>query len=133
MAACAQCGGPIPPTAGRGRPRTKCLTCSPRRGAKARHLAAVEPIQPPAKPEPVEYDTVADAVAAELAAAGARWTSAGMAAMVLAARIDESGAEPAAGLAALTRQLHQTIGEAVAAVDSGAEADDLDRLLASDA
>lgn len=116
---CAICGGPLPPP-GRGRPRTKCLDCAPRRGASqaARDIAA--------RPAP-KAGTLAGAVVRELEAAGRLDTSAGLAAVVLAQRI-AAGEDTGAGIAAMAKQLGATMADALRGV--AVEGDPLDELRA---
>ena len=112
MAAVCDCGSPLPPRSGRGAQRKKCLTCSPSRARKVTEL-----------PPPVSAGT-ADAVRAELEAAGRSDTSLGRAAVVLAERVD-SGQDAGSGLAALVKQLSVTLGEAL---EGSAAASPLDEL-----
>lgn len=126
MTACRTCGDPLPARSGPGRPRTMCLACSPpkRPGPSLTvvvDLPVAEQVEPP--------ESIVEAVERELAAAGRRWTSAGMAAVLLAQRMREGALEPGAALAQLARQLSATMGEALADADLD-DADDLDRLIA---
>ncbi len=128
---CRKCGGPLPPK-GRGRPRVMCMDCSPRKGDRSRSapraplsLVADLPVAPPAEPP----GSVAEAASRELVAAGVESTTAGMAALVLAAAIDAHGATPSPMLAGMVRQLQATVAEALSA-RTGAVADDLDLILA---
>jgi len=128
MSTCNKCGVTLPQQTGRGRPRSMCTDCSPRRTTTKLRPVTSQPVTPPV----VEVDppeSVKEAVTRELVAAGRRWSSAGMAAVLLAQKLDESAWEPGTGAAVLARQLSATMGEAMsdANVDT---ADDLDRLLA---
>jgi hypothetical protein len=98
---CKQCGAPLPLQSGRGRPRTRCTTCAPSAAPKRRTTTA-----------PVTGDGVLAATRAELDAAGVAGTSAGQAALSLAAAID-SGEEHGASLAALVKQHGATMRAAV--------------------
>ena len=125
MTACRKCGDPLPAQSGPGRPRTMCRTCSPPKRARptltvVTDLPVADEVEPP--------ESIVEAVERELAAAGRRWTSAGMAASMLARRMVDAVDEPGTALAQLARQLSATMGEALADADLAA-ADDLDRLL----
>lgn len=64
----------------------------------------------------------------ELRAAGREHTALGLAAQVLARRLDDSDSESASGLAALARQLRDTIAQAVAGANAqGDPRDELQR------
>ncbi len=103
---CAKCGTMLPTESGRGRRRKFCAACSPSR--------------PRRKPDPglpdvvvrATTDGVLAAARAELDAAGTAGTSAGQAALRLAAAID-SGEERGTALAALVKQLGSTMRAAV--------------------
>lgn len=99
MKTCKMCGAPLPLPSGRGRPRTKCESCSPsvrRRPVTARPVDGVTP------------GGVLAATRADLVAAGVDSTHLGQAALHLAAAID-SGDEHGAGLAALVKQWRDTM------------------------
>lgn len=125
MTACRKCGTSLPQQTGPGRPRTMCVECSPRRGTPKLRPVASLPVVEHAEPP----DSVKAAVIRELESAGCRWSSAGMAAVLLAGKLDEAAYEPGTGAAVIARQLSATMSEALsdANLDS---ADDLDRLLA---
>lgn len=125
---CRKCGEPLPAQSGPGRPRTMCLTCSPPRKAPRTPLTIVDRL-PAVAVEAEPPVSVSAAVVRELSAAGRRWSAAGMAAVMLAERMEDAVSEPGAVLAQLTRQLHATMAEALAGADVDGM-DDLDLLLA---
>lgn len=114
MKTCKQCGAPLPLQSGRGRPRTRCLSCSP--SAKRPTTAA---------PSVTTVSGVTAATLAELDAVGAAGSSAGQSALRIAAAID-SGDEHGASLAALVKQLGVTMRAAVGTEQ--AEADPIQAL-----
>ena len=107
MRTCTKCGTVLPLQSGKGRRRTLCEACSPPRRRTA------PPLQPVAG-TPAPAGGVAAAVAAELAEIGMSDGHLGRLALALAERID-TGQEPGAALAALTRQLRDTMHAARAA------------------
>jgi len=111
---CSKCGAPLPLPSGRGRPRTRCQSCAPSQ-AKS---------QAPRRTKTTAEGVLA-ATRAELEAAGATGSSAGQAALSLAAAID-SGEDRGAALAALVKQLGVTMRAAVP--DSAPEADPIQAL-----
>ena len=108
MRTCTKCGTVLPLQSGKGRRRTLCEVCSPPRRRTAPPL---QPVAGTATPVP---PGVAAGVAADLAEMGMSDGHLGRLALVLAERID-SGQEPGAALAALTRQLRDTMRAAKAA------------------
>jgi len=107
MRTCTKCGTVLPLQSGKGRRRTLCEACSPPRRRSAPPLRPVAGALAPA-------GGVAAAVAAELAEIGMSDGHLGRLALALAERID-TGQEPGAALAALTRQLRDTMHAARAA------------------
>lgn len=99
MKTCKMCGAPLPLPSGRGRPRTKCESCSP--SVRKQRPATVVP-------GGVTPGGVLAATRSDLAAAGVEFTHLGQAALHLAAAID-SGDEHGAGLAALVKQWRDTM------------------------
>ena len=103
---CAGCGGPMPPRIGRGRPRKMCETCSPTRKRLPRGTSKTTPAPTitalPGQPG------VTDATRRELDACGRTDTPLGLAALVLAGRLD-SGQESGSSLATLAKQLEATL------------------------
>lgn len=110
---CAQCGVTLP-TPVRGRPRTKCMSCSPPRERDKRRRADVVPITPDAPPDepdgPVTRSTLDVLTRAERVT-----TPSGQVALALARRIDKA-ADSGSSLAALARQLSETMTEALVGV-----------------
>lgn len=98
---CKQCGAPLPLPSGRGRPRTRCELCAP----------SVKRTPVPV-PTVTASGGVTAAARAELQAAGTVDTTAGQAALRIAAAVD-SGEEHGASLAALVKQLNATMVVAV--------------------
>ena len=126
---CRKCGGPLPARSGPGRPRVMCLDCNPPRKAR-RGLAVVADLpRPQQAPQTDPPESVREAVVRELEAAGRRWSSAGMRAVLLAERLEDAAGEPGSAIAQIDRQLAATMAEALADADADG-LDDLDLLLA---
>ena len=109
---CAQCRNLYDTNSPRSR---YCSSTCRVRAHNARKKAAVVAELAPAPPADAP-PSVAETVRAELSAVDRLTTTAGAAAMALAIRIDAQ-AETGAGVAALVKQLHQTMAVATADVD----------------
>lgn len=116
---CTKCGAPLPLQVGRGRPRSKCATCSPSR-AKVRQPVTVD--------LPTTGRGLTDATRATLVAAGLADSPEAHMALRLAERI-EADSDSGASLAALVKQLRETLTAALASAQDRA-ADPLDELAA---
>ena len=119
---CQHCGGTF--TAQRSTARYCSSGCRAKATEARRQAAVVAELG--ARPT-VETPSVSSAVRAELAAVDRLMSSAGAAALALAARIDAQ-AESGASVAALVKQLHATMAEATK--DVRVAADPLDELQA---
>jgi len=118
---CKTCGGPIPVSTGRGRPRQYCSDCSPTRERPERRQPVV------ALPGVPTGGRIEAATRDELVAAGRQDTSDGVVALHLAQLID-GGQYNAQGAAALAK----AHAEAMTRATKGAarEADTVDELKA---
>ena len=94
---CEVCGAVLPVQTGRGRPRRKCVQCSPRK--KVSQKVAPQPVPPAHAPE-----SLTAAVEAEIAAAGQAGSATALLALEYARRIEDGG-DAAAGIASLGKQL----------------------------
>lgn len=108
---CSVCGKPLPPIVGQGRPRTKCVTCSPvRKSNAARTPHKARELPAPIVPE-VPVGSLLTATRARLEALGLLDDPSGVAAMALAQRVD-AGADSGASMAALVRQHAASMADA---------------------
>lgn len=111
---CAKCGGPMPVQTGRGRRRVKCEKCAPSRTKKASP-----------RPTPVnegERRGLLHAVRMELRAARSEDSAAGQAALLLAERV-EFGENSGSAVAAMVRQMHESLTLATAGAEEPDAAD----------
>ena len=104
---CAKCGALLPIQVGRGRRRTKCVTCSPPRKSTRRAPVATLP---------VDGESLVDATVAELERAGVESSALGRAALLLARRI-ESGQDGGSAVASLVKQWQDTMARATAGAE----------------
>ena len=104
---CAKCGALLPVQVGRGRRRTKCVTCSPPRKSTRRAPVATLP---------VDGESLVDATVAELERAGVESSALGRAALLLARRI-ESGQDGGSAVASLVKQWQDTMARATAGAE----------------
>ena len=102
---------------GRGRPRTRCERCAPKRDRR--------PVAVTAAPVMAVQSGLLESVRSELAAAGVAGTVLGQTALLLAERL-EAGTDNGSSVAALVRQLRETMAAAMA--NEVAVADPLDEL-----
>lgn len=105
---CAKCGALLPIQVGRGRRRTKCVTCSPPRKSTRRAPVATLPA--------VDGESLVDATVAELERAGVESSALGRAALLLARRI-ESGQDGGSAVASLVKQWQDTMARATAGAE----------------
>jgi len=120
-AATCRCGRAIPPRTGPGRPRTRCLICSPPEGPRRKPelVTATDAVEPGS-------GRLAAATAVELDAAGRSGTAAGVAALWAAEAVDAASGETGAGKAALLKAHREAL--TVALAGAARAADGLDEL-----
>jgi hypothetical protein len=128
MARNCDCGAPIPPQVGPGRPRTKCDACRRVRSRPERRKGIVTPLRAEtaaaAVAEPVSLET---AIRAELDRYG-RADSPDGAAALYAARVLDMGGHTGSSAASLLREMRTAVEAAVRGVP--AEGDVVDELRA---
>jgi len=124
---CTGCGSKLSPPKGAGRPRTKCESCSPPRkrdiARRAPHKLALAELPAPLDQE---SETLESSTRAALTGAKLADDPAGIAALVLARRIDSGSLDTGAGLAALVREHRAALSDAMSRAT--VEADPLERL-----
>lgn len=123
---CRQCGDPLPPNKGRGRPRTRCEACAPSPLKVVRSPKAAEPDAQPAARVTGSGLSLYAATRAKLEENGLLEDPSGVAAMILAEQLDLRD-DTGSSLAALARTHAQLVAEAMTRRRS--EADPVDRIL----
>lgn len=123
MAYCRDCSVILPPHVGPGRPRTRCAECSParNRGRKPAPVSVLAVVHTP----PAD---VVEAARRELTAAGRAESSAGLAALVLAQRLQDSLTDSSVNCATVAKQFSAAMAEAMAAATPAEDVDELEVL-----
>jgi hypothetical protein len=111
-----QCGATIPPQTGRGRPRTKCVDCSPPIERPQRRKHTVTPLPAPER----KTRTLESAVRDELDAYGRADSPDGVTALY-AARMLDAGGHTGSAASSLMRELRACVVAATKGASMGTD------------